>query len=133
MATKPPNPPVDRKASRSRLRLGDLLLAEGLITQQALDAALIESGATGKRLGRVLVHTGAIGEEKLALILAHQLDIKFVNLSRFAFRPEVERAVVPVPPADNGGKPTRQQVIIGLGFCCLCLARSPAFRRLSRS
>ena len=89
MATKPTSPPVDRKASRSRLRLGELLLAEGLITQKALDAALIESSATGKRLGLVLAHSGAIAEERLALILSHQLDIQFVNLSRFSFRPEV--------------------------------------------
>ena len=89
MVTKPTSLSADRKASRSRLRLGELLLAEGLITQQVLEAALAESSSTGKRLGRVLVHNGAVGEDKLALLLSRQLDIVFVNLNRFAFRPEV--------------------------------------------
>ena len=71
------------------MRLGELLLAEGLITQQALDAALVESRLTGKRLGRVLSSHGTVSEDKLALLLSRQVDLPFVNLSRFVLRPEI--------------------------------------------
>ena len=81
--------PIEQKAAQPRMRLGDLLLSEGLITQQVLDSALAESTATGKRLGRVLVDNGAIREDKLALVLSRQLDIQFINLNRFTFDPEV--------------------------------------------
>jgi MSHA biogenesis protein MshE len=91
MSTLPPSDPTARRAGRQRLQLGELLVAEGVITRDALEAALEESRATRKRLGRVLVQNGAISENKLALVLSRQLDILFVNLNLFPFKAELAK------------------------------------------
>jgi MSHA biogenesis protein MshE len=69
------------------VRLGELLVSQGVITAQALEAALSESASTGRRLGHVLVQSGAISDERLALLLSQQLDIPFVDLARQELQP----------------------------------------------
>lgn len=66
-----------------------MLVKDGEITQQVRDDALATSLATGKRFGQVLVQSGALTEDKLAMLLSKQLGILFVNLSQFEFRPEL--------------------------------------------
>ena len=83
------NPAASRRGSRSRMRVGELLVNEGVITPAARDAALETSSTTGKRIGRVLVQSGAISEDELAALLAKQLGIPFVNLAQFAFQPDL--------------------------------------------
>ncbi len=78
-----------RKTGPAKLRLGELLVEEGLITRQALSKALAESSATGKRLGQVLVQSGAIEEDRLARTLATQMNVPMVNLNQFLFVPEL--------------------------------------------
>ena len=78
-----------RAGARGRVRLGELLLNEGLITQQALEAALAETAAGGKRLGHVLVQSGAISEERLALLLSKQLGVPFVDLAHYELQPDL--------------------------------------------
>lgn len=76
---------------RGRFRMGERLVAEGLVTQAALDAALATAAATGKRLGQVLVQGGALGEEELAQFLSRQLGLPFVNLVQYDVRPDLVR------------------------------------------
>ncbi|HEX3096701.1 MAG TPA: GspE/PulE family protein [Usitatibacter sp.] len=57
---------------------------EGVITPQALEAALALSASSGKRLGHVLVQGGAVTEERLTRILARQLGVPFVDLSAYS-------------------------------------------------
>jgi len=78
-----------RKTGPAKLRLGELLVEEGLVTRQALSKALAESSATGKRLGQVLVQSGTIEEDRLARILAVQMNVPMVNLNQFLFVPEL--------------------------------------------
>ncbi len=89
MKTIPENTTVGRRVSRLSARVGELLVSEGVITPQALDAALAISTTTGKRLGRVLVQSGTVSEDKLALMLSKQLGIPFVNLSQYDFRQDL--------------------------------------------
>ena len=70
MKTTPENSSIGRRDRRLRVTVGELLVRDGLITERALDAALAASATTGKRLGRVLVQSGAITEEKLAMVLS---------------------------------------------------------------
>ena len=72
--------------TRGRVRLGELLVNEGVITPQALEAALALSTSTGKRLGHVLVQGGAVTEERLTRILARQLGVPFVDLSSYSLQ-----------------------------------------------
>lgn len=66
-----------------RVRLGDLLVQQKIISQEQLRVAVEEQKRTGLKLGRVLVHNGFASEEQIAPILAKQLNIPFVNLKQF--------------------------------------------------
>jgi Type II secretion system (T2SS), protein E, N-terminal domain len=63
-----------------RPRLGDLLLAKGMITGEQLDEGLVESRVSGDLLGRILLRRQWIFEDELARSLAEQLDLPYVNL-----------------------------------------------------
>lgn len=67
---------------RQQVRLGDLLITEGLITQEQLEHALQEQKNTGfsKKLGEVLVDEGMMSHKEMALLLSKQLKIDFVDL-----------------------------------------------------
>jgi general secretion pathway protein E/type IV pilus assembly protein PilB len=67
---------------RQQVRLGDLLIAEGLITQEQLEHALQEQKNSGfsKKLGEVLVEEGMVSHKEMALLLSKQLKIDFVDL-----------------------------------------------------
>lgn len=72
-----------------KLRLGDVLVQQRLISQEQLQQTLMLQKQTGKKMGRLLIETGLITEELLANGLARQLRIPFVNLKTFPFRAEV--------------------------------------------
>jgi len=63
--------------------LGQILLAQGAITQEQLQDALKrqQTRASGKRLGDVLVSFGYVTPQHLAEALATQLNLPLVNLS----------------------------------------------------
>lgn len=67
---------------RQQVRLGDLLISEGLISQEQLEYALQEQKNSGfsKKLGEVLVDEGMISHKEMALLLSKQLKIDFVDL-----------------------------------------------------
>ena len=53
-------------------RVGDLLVANGTLSNEQIEAALQEQHRTGSRLGDVLLHAGLIGEDELVAALAEQ-------------------------------------------------------------
>jgi hypothetical protein len=61
-------------------RLGDLLVQKGLISAEQLQDALMESHASGKRVGEVLLERQWLFEDELARTLAGQLGLQYVNL-----------------------------------------------------
>lgn len=61
-------------------RLGEVLLEEGIITQDQLKIALIEQKASGDQLGRILVVLGFIDEEVLREQLGQSLSQQSINL-----------------------------------------------------
>ncbi len=84
--------------SREKLRLGDVLLKQQLISQDQLARALELQRGTGKRLGRILVEAGAVTEEAVAHGLARQLRVPVVNLKSFPLKSETVR-LLPESPA----------------------------------
>ena len=66
--------------ARKRLRLGELLLDAGRITQKQLEDALAFQKKSGFRLGRSLTEVGAIGELELHRFLAKRLGIEYLDL-----------------------------------------------------
>ena len=61
-------------------RLGEQLLAAGLIQADQLEEALSEQQATGERLGSILVAKGYIGDVQLVRCLAEHFELGFVDL-----------------------------------------------------
>ncbi len=65
------------------LRLGDLLISQGYITEEQLNKALKSQGFYGGKLGTNLVEAGAISETQLADVLAKQLGLPCAQASDF--------------------------------------------------
>jgi MSHA biogenesis protein MshE len=66
-----------------RIRLGDLLIQQNLLTSEQLTLALAEQKRTGRKLGRVFVDSGYVTEDGIAKALARQLKADFVDLRTF--------------------------------------------------
>ncbi|MFN0186172.1 MAG: GspE/PulE family protein [Aquabacterium sp.] len=78
-------------ARPERIRLGDLLIQEGLLTEPQLMQALGEQKKSGRKLGRIFVDQGWVTEVQIAKAVARQLRAPFVDLASRAVRPEVAR------------------------------------------
>jgi type IV pilus assembly protein PilB len=74
--------------STTKMRIGEMLLAQKYITQEQLDKALEEQKKTGKRLGRTLVDLKFMPEERLVEILSKQFEVPYVRLENFALDPD---------------------------------------------
>lgn len=72
-----------------KLRLGDVLVQQRLISQDQLQKTLVLQQQTGKKMGRLLIESGVITEELLAEGLSRQLRIPCINLKTFPFRGDV--------------------------------------------
>lgn len=81
---------MDKKQS-GKIRIGDLLVEKGLLSDKQLKYALDEQRRTGRKIGRVVVDLGFIVEDKLLMELAKHFSIPFVNLVRFQFDENVMR------------------------------------------
>ena len=69
-------------------RLGDLLVGEGIISDEQLGLALKEQRSSGRKLGATLIHLGFITEEQLLNFLSQQLEIPFLNISTLSIDPQ---------------------------------------------
>jgi len=71
--------------AKKKIRIGDLLFQNDVITEQQLTTALHEQKSTGRKLGRTLIDLGYVEEDNLLNILSRQLDVPFVQLRHFQF------------------------------------------------
>mgnify|MGYP002858590475 CR=1 FL=1 len=78
-----------RSGGRRKLRLGDLLVAQQVITDEQLKTALEKQKGTGRKLGEVLVEENIATEESIAAALSNQLNIEYVNLNGAQIPPDV--------------------------------------------
>lgn len=65
---------------RRKMRIGDILMAEGVITQEQLDKALESQKIKKRRLGEILVSDGYITDDIMADALCHQMGYDRANL-----------------------------------------------------
>jgi len=72
-----------------KLRLGEVLIEAGAITQEQLQQALALQKKNGQKLGRALTEVGAIGEHELHQFLAKRLEVDYLNLSNIKLDSEV--------------------------------------------
>lgn len=62
------------------MKLGQILVNSGVLSQQTLEKALSEQKGTTKRLGEILIENKHITERQLIDSLSHQLDIPYLDL-----------------------------------------------------
>ncbi|QFU24650.1 Flp pilus assembly complex ATPase component TadA [Shewanella eurypsychrophilus] len=72
-----------------KMRLGDLLVQEQIISEEQLLKALAEQRHSGKKLGRTLIDLQSITEEQLLQFLSQQLNIPFIDISKRPIPAEV--------------------------------------------
>jgi MSHA biogenesis protein MshE len=76
-------------APKLKMRLGDLLVHEHIISNEQLMQALNSQKSTGRKLGDALIELGHIGERQLLEFLAQQLDVPFLDISQRRIPAEV--------------------------------------------
>ena len=72
-----------------KIRLGDLLIQQGLLSDEQLKFSLDEQKRSGRKLGRIVVESGFVTEEAISRALAGQLRIPFLDLKQHSPRPEL--------------------------------------------
>jgi type IV pilus assembly protein PilB len=71
----------------SRVHLGMLLVRDGLLSVEQLEAALAEKEDSGKRLGEIVVERGWVSGGALARALAEQHDLAYLELTQVEIDP----------------------------------------------
>lgn len=89
---------IASRPRRAKIRLGELLIAAGVIDETKLKAALAEQKKWGGKLGRTLVDMGFLTEELMVRALARQLGL-----------PKLDPAEDPLPPGVT--------TLLGVQFC----------------
>lgn len=82
------------------LKLGELLLKEGLITEVNLEKAISHQRQEGGRLGEIVVKLGFVQEEQMVKLLAKQLGIPFVASGSGMLKPVIEQKLDNFIPHD---------------------------------
>lgn len=65
-----------------KVRLGDLLLQQRLISREQLDEALEIQRHSGRKLGRIMAESGFASDEEVSAAVAYQLQIPLVDLEK---------------------------------------------------
>ena len=80
--------------ARKQIRIGDLLVEAGAITEDQLQQALVVQKETGGRLGNVIMDLGFISRELLITVLTTQMGIDYVELKTV----KIDDAVIDLIP-----------------------------------
>ncbi|MBI5909195.1 MAG: type II/IV secretion system protein [Betaproteobacteria bacterium] len=76
-----------------KIRIGDLLIANKIISQEQLNTALADQKKSGRKLGRVLIENGFLSEDQMLNFLSQQLNIPYIDLKRFNYKAEIVRLI----------------------------------------
>jgi MSHA biogenesis protein MshE len=82
---------VSTEARKRRVRIGELLLEQKLITEEQLKNALGEQKRSGLKLGRVLIDLGYVSDQLIHDALAKHLQIPFVDVRHLQLAPATVR------------------------------------------
>lgn len=75
------------------MRLGELLVKSGKLTEEQIEEALKIQGESGKRLGEVLVSEGILTEKDVIEVLEFQLGIPYIDLEDFKINLDVVKRI----------------------------------------
>ena len=99
-------------------RLGELLIKNGLLTEEKLEEALRQQKLWGLRLGETVIRMGMAEEERVMRILASQLGLEYAELRSmeldkdavFLIEEPAARKYRAIPIAFDGADPRRLRV-----------------------
>lgn len=80
-------------APKLKMRLGDLLVQECIITNEQLMQALNSQKTTGRKLGDSLIELGYVSEKQLLAFLAQQLNLPFLDISQHRITSETANSL----------------------------------------
>jgi type IV pilus assembly protein PilB len=87
-------------AKEKYLKLGELLIKEGLITTAQLEKAVSIQRQEGGRLGEILIRTNVVKEDVLVAVLGRQLGIPYFTLGTGMLKPAVDQDLEHLVPQD---------------------------------
>jgi type IV pilus assembly protein PilB len=67
-------------SSQPRKKLGEILLAQNIVTEEQITEAIALQAQTGKRMGKILVEKGWLTEHDMLKVLSHQFSLPHVLL-----------------------------------------------------
>ncbi|MDP5135326.1 GspE/PulE family protein [Rheinheimera baltica] len=73
---------------RLKMRLGDLLVHEGIISEPQLQQALSQQQQSGRKLGATLTELQFLTEQQLLQFLAQQLNVPFLDIAQKQINPK---------------------------------------------
>ncbi|MDE5865852.1 MAG: type II secretion system protein GspE, partial [Lachnospiraceae bacterium] len=81
--------------SRKKLRLGDVLINSGVITEEQLEKGLQLQKGSGRKLGETLVDEGIVTEDNILRALSSQLKLGIIDLQNVTIEENV-LSLIPV-------------------------------------
>ena len=88
-------------ADNSKIRIGDLMVSAGYITEDQLKEALaIQKQSGGKRIGQTLIDLGYVTETQMLTALADRLDTQMIDMGSYSVDAETVK-LIPKQMADQ--------------------------------
>ena len=113
----------------ARVRLGDLLIKAGMITQQQLDDVLALQAKDGRRLGTLLVEAELVTETQVTQILSQQLAVPWVSLYHIDFSRQLLNLVPREVAESHCLVPIFVRRVRGIGECLYVAMDDPSNER----
>ncbi|MCX5693207.1 MAG: type II secretion system ATPase GspE [Candidatus Omnitrophica bacterium] len=85
---------------KSREKLGQILLKEGLITEEQLEKAIEIQKKDGARLGDTLINLGIVTEKDIVIAMAKQLSIPYASYAKGLLKPAENQDLAKLVPED---------------------------------
>ena len=80
---------------RKKIRIGDVLVETGIITEEQLQTALQRQKGSGRKLGETLVDEGFVTEDQIAHALSEQLHMDLIDLQNVNISQDILGLVSP--------------------------------------
>ncbi|MFA5177370.1 MAG: ATPase, T2SS/T4P/T4SS family [Candidatus Omnitrophota bacterium] len=82
------------------LKLGELLIKEGLITEAQLEQAVAAQRQEGGRLGETLIKLGMVKEDQMVAVLGKQLNVPYFSFVTGMLKPAMDQGLERLIPHD---------------------------------
>ena len=89
---------------KSKEKLGQILLKEGLVTEEQLEKAIEIQKKDGTKLGETLINLGIVTEKDIVVAMAKQLSIPYASYAKGLLKPSENQDLAKLVPEDYARK-----------------------------